>query len=61
MAESDAIGSIRQPITLKVKAKTMVSRLKGDEPDTQIDKLGERLAFERTGVRLVFGWACRFV
>ena len=52
IAEADTIGSIPQPKTLKGKAKTLVSRIKGDEPDTLMDKLGERLAFERTGVRL---------
>lgn len=52
MAESDVIGSVPQPKTVKGKAKTIVSKIKGGEPDVLIDKLGERLAFERTGVRL---------
>jgi hypothetical protein len=33
-------------------ATTLVSTLKGDKPSLFLDKLGERLAFERTGVRL---------
>jgi rubrerythrin len=50
--ESDAVGSIPVPATLKSVAKSGLSRLKGKHPGIFLDKLGERLAYERTGVRL---------
>ena len=51
-AEADRVGSVPVPARLKGMATTVVSRLKGDKPEVLIDKLGERLAFERTGTRL---------
>lgn len=50
--ESDAVGSIPIPTTLKGVAKSGLSKLKGKHPGVFLDKLGERLAYERTGVRL---------
>jgi hypothetical protein len=50
--EADAVGSIPVPTTLKGKAKTGLSELKGGNPGIFLDKLGERLAYERTGARL---------
>lgn len=50
--ESDAVGSIPVPATLKGVAKSGLSKLKGKHPGVFLDKLGERLAYERTGVRL---------
>ena len=50
--EADRIGSVPVPGTLKGVATTVVSAVKGNKPSLFIDKLGERLAFERTGVRL---------
>jgi hypothetical protein len=50
--ESDAVGSIPAPSTLKGIAKSGVSALKGKHPAVFLDKLGERLAFERSGARL---------
>lgn len=52
IAEADTIGSVPLPGTLKGMVTTGVSMLKGDNPAMLIDKLGERLAFERTGTRL---------
>jgi len=50
--ESDPVGSIAVPATLKGVAKSGLSKLKGKHPGVFLDKLGERLAYERTGVRL---------
>jgi hypothetical protein len=50
--EAERVGSVPVPATVKGMASTVVDKLKGDKPSVLIDKLGERLAFERTGVRL---------
>lgn len=50
--ESDAVGSIPVPTSLKGMAKSGISKLKGKHPGVFLDKLGERLAYERTGARL---------
>ncbi|TFW09885.1 ferritin-like domain-containing protein [Oxalobacteraceae bacterium OM1] len=52
IAEADAIGSVPLPGTMKGALTTGVQMLTGKEPQILIDKLGERLAFERTGTRL---------
>lgn len=52
IAEADTIGSVPLPGTLKGMVTTGVAMLKGDNPAMLLDKLGERLAFERTGTRL---------
>jgi rubrerythrin len=51
-AENRALGSVPAPTGLKAKAKAAMQKLKGNQPTLLIDKLGERLAFERTGTRL---------
>jgi len=50
--ESPRIGSVPMPATGRGLAQTAVGKLKGDNPEVLIDKLGQRLAFERSGVRL---------
>ena len=50
--EAEPIGTVPPPATLKGIAKTAFKALKGGEPTLFLDKLGERLAFERTGTRL---------
>lgn len=50
--ESDAVGSIPVPTSSKGTAKSGSSKLKGKNPGVFLDKLGERLAYERTGARL---------
>ncbi|KYG68597.1 hypothetical protein AZI87_04990 [Bdellovibrio bacteriovorus] len=50
--ESDNIGTVPPPGTLKGMASTGAELLQGKRPEALIDKLGERLAFERTGARL---------
>lgn len=49
---SDGLGSVPLPGTMKGAAKSTVQALKGDKAHVLIDKLGERLAFERAGTRL---------
>ena len=50
--EADRIGSVPIPGTIKGMAKAGLAKLTGDKPEVLIDKLGERLAFERSGTRL---------
>lgn len=50
--EADRIGSVPIPGKAKGMVNTMVDALKGTKASVLIDKLGERLAYERTGVRL---------
>lgn len=50
--EAEPLGSVPPPTNLKGLVNTAVKGLKGARPTQFIDKLGERLAFERTGVRL---------
>ncbi|RKG91680.1 ferritin-like domain-containing protein [Corallococcus terminator] len=53
--EADGLGHVPPPSSLKGVAKTAAGLLKGQKSTVFIDKLGERLAFERTGVRLYEG------
>jgi ferritin-like protein len=48
----EAIGSISLPSSPKGAARAALAALKGDHLMILIDKLGERLAFERSSVRL---------
>ncbi len=50
--QADPIGTVPPPPTMKGVAKAALDRLKGTHPTVLLDKLGERLAFERTGTRL---------
>jgi rubrerythrin len=50
--EAHRIGSVPVPGSAKGMLKAGVDKLMGKNPEVLIDKLGERLAFERTGVRL---------
>ena len=50
--EADALGSVPPPGTVKGVLKSGVDMITGKRPQVLIDKLGERLAFERGGVRL---------
>lgn len=51
MKESDTIGTVPMPLTAKGIVSSLKERLNtGGQPF--LDKLGERIAFERTGVRL---------
>lgn len=46
------IGSVPLPLSVKGAATAALQALKGEKPTVLIDKLAERLAFERSGVRL---------
>jgi hypothetical protein len=50
--EADPMGQMPPPSTLKGAVKTAVTALKGEKANVFIDKLAERLAFERAGYRL---------
>lgn len=50
--EGFQLGSVPPPGTLKGAASTGLQMLAGKRPEVLINKLGERLAFERGGVRL---------
>lgn len=50
--EAEKIGSVPVPGTLTGVLSTGVAKITGKNPEVLIDKLGERLAFERSGVRL---------
>jgi len=54
------VGSVPVPTTLKGAVKATVERIKGHAPAVFLDKLGERLAFERTGTRLYEGILTKF-
>lgn len=50
--EGNKVGSVPPPTSLKGAAKSALQALKGEKATVLIDKLAERLAFERTGTRL---------
>jgi ferritin-like protein len=50
--DADVIGTVPPPGSMKGLLTTAKEMLKGNKPTVFIDKLGERLAFERSGVRL---------
>ena len=50
--DSGPVGSVPPPATMKGAAKAGMQALTGKRAQTFIDRLGERLAFERSGTRL---------
>lgn len=50
--EADRIGSVPVPGSAKGMLKSTFDMMLGKSPELLVDKLGERLAFERSGVRL---------
>jgi rubrerythrin len=50
--EAEPLGSVPLPANLKGKMQTAAKAVMGESPMLFMDKLGERLAFERTGTRL---------
>jgi hypothetical protein len=52
VTQAEALGSVPVPGTAKGMAKAGVQALKGNRAQVLMDKLGERLAFERAGTRL---------
>jgi rubrerythrin len=57
---SEPIGSVPPPTTAKGMLKTGLTALKGESPTLLIDKLGARLAYERSGVRLYEAFLSKF-
>jgi rubrerythrin len=49
---SHAIGTVPPPATVKGAGKAALQALKGNKAMALVDRISERLAFERTGVRL---------
>lgn len=52
ISEAEPVGTVPMPGTAKGAVKTGAKKLTGRSPEVFIDKLGERLAFERSGTRL---------
>jgi hypothetical protein len=50
--EGETLGEMPPPEGLVDRAKSVVAGLAGGQPTLLMDKLGERLAFERAGARL---------
>ena len=51
-ASPEPIGSMPPPVTPKGMGETAMHTLMGHKPTVLLDKMGERLAFERTATRL---------
>lgn len=52
LKEADPLGSVPLPGTVKGAVKSIMKMASGRHPEVFINKLGERLAFERSGVRI---------
>lgn len=50
--ETTVAGKVPPPASIKGAVTTAVQKMSGKKPEALIDKIGERLAFERGGVRL---------
>jgi hypothetical protein len=50
--KAEPVGTMPPPGSVRGVAKTALSAMKGGHPIVLMDKLGERLAFERAGTRL---------
>lgn len=59
-AAADPIGTMPPPGTLKELGTTAAKMLTGKRAPVFLDKLGERLGFERTGTRLYEGVLSKF-
>lgn len=52
ITEAEPVGSVPVPGTIAGAVTTGMEMMAGNQPALLLDKLGERLAFERTGTRL---------
>jgi hypothetical protein len=52
LEEAGPLGSVPLPATVKGVAKSLLKTVTGHHPEVFINKLGERLAYERSGVRI---------
>jgi ferritin-like metal-binding protein YciE len=59
--EAEPLGSVPPPATVHGKVATAAKLLQGDRPQVFIDKLAERLAYERGGTRLYDALVAKFV
>jgi rubrerythrin len=59
--EADPIGSIPPPATAKGALKSGMKMMTGNRPQAFIDKLSERLAYERGGTRLYEAAIAKFL
>jgi rubrerythrin len=59
--EADPLGSVPPPGSVKGMAKSAVKMLQGERPQAFVDKLAERLAFERGGTRLYDAVIAKFM
>ncbi len=59
ITEADELGSVPIPGTLTGVMSSATSMITGNMPQLFIDKLGERLAFERSGTRLYDALICK--
>ena len=50
--DAEPVGTVPPPTKVKGVISTILEKLEGHQPTVFIDKLGERLQFERTGTRL---------
>jgi hypothetical protein len=57
---TEPVGSVPPPTTLKGVVKTGMTALTGESPTLLIDKLGARLGFERSGVRIYEALLAKF-
>jgi rubrerythrin len=59
--EADPLGSVPPPATVKGMAKSTMKMMTGNRPQAFIDKLAERLAYERGGTRLYDAAMAKFM
>lgn len=57
---AEPLGSVPPPATVKGAAKAVMQGVRGESPALFIDKLGERLAYERSGVRMYQALVSKF-
>jgi hypothetical protein len=50
--DAETVGSIPPPASMKGVLKAGMAKMKGGTPSVFMDKIGERIAFERAGTRL---------
>lgn len=59
-SEADPVGTVPPPASVKGVVKALLEAAEGHKPTVFIDKLGERLAYERTGTRLYEALLAKF-
>lgn len=59
-ADAPAVGSVPPPASVKGVVQAGLQAVSGNKPSVFINKLGERLAFERTGTRLYEALMAKF-